>query len=78
MLWETLDLIPIVKMPRTLAWEKPPLTYEDWGVGMVLVAFKGVAGVALIATGKALLEAWAERKRRRAPLATTGTIGTES
>jgi hypothetical protein len=77
-LWETLDLVPIVKLPRTLAWEKPPLSYEDWGVGMVLLAFKAVAGVSILATGKALLDAWAGRSERRAPHASVSGMGTEA
>jgi hypothetical protein len=75
-LWETLDLVPIVDLPRTLAWEQPPLSYEDWGVGMVLVVFKGVAGVAILATGQALLEAWAGRDERRSARVTTAASGT--
>jgi hypothetical protein len=69
-LWEMLDLAPIVELPRTLAWEEPPVSYEDWGVGFVLLAVKGVAGVALLAAGKALFDAWAGREHRRAGRAT--------
>lgn len=65
-LWEMLDLVPIVKIPRTLAWEEPPITYEDWGAGFVLLVFKGVAGVALLGAGRALFEAWPGRHARRA------------
>ena len=75
-LWEMLDLVPIVELPRTLAWEEPPVTYEDWGVGLVLLAFKGVAGVALLAAGKALFDAWVSRDDRRARRAIDAAGGT--
>jgi hypothetical protein len=77
-LWHMLDLIPIVKLPQTLAWDQPPLSYEDWGVGMVLLALKGVAGVALLASGKALLDAWPGRHERRAQRAIKTEGGTDS
>ena len=74
-LWEMLDLAPIVELPRTLAWEEPPLTYDDWEVGLVLLAFKAVAGVALLAAGKTLFDAWGGRRDRRAQRAANSAAG---
>ena len=63
-LWEMLDMVPVIEVPRTLTWEEP-LSYDDWGPGLVLLAFKGVAGVALIAAAKSVFDAWAGRETRR-------------
>ena len=68
-LWEMLDMIPVIEVPRTLVWDEP-LGYDDWGPGVVLLAFKGIAGVALIAAGKSVFDAWDGRDARRMRAAT--------
>jgi hypothetical protein len=60
-LWHFLDAVPLLEVPATLSWERP-LVYDDARVGLLVLAFKVVVIVPVLA---AFTGYWAWRRARR-------------
>ena len=58
-LWQTLDSVPGLKVTDTLRW-RPPLTYTDGRLGMLVIAFKAVVLLPVVAM---LSTSWRGRGR---------------
>ncbi len=58
--WHFLELVPLVQVPETLRWD-PPLSYEQWQVGMLVLGFQLAGVVPVIAV---IREFWRERGTR--------------
>ena len=55
-MWNVVDGIPLLDIPRALAWERPTLTSGFW-VGVMLVGFRVVVLVPIIGLGALALQA---------------------
>lgn len=59
--WHFFDAVPVLAIPDTLKW-KAPFTYQDPGVGLLVLAFK----VVVIAPSVGMVAAWWGERRSRA------------
>jgi hypothetical protein len=62
LLWSLADMVPAIDIPKTMAIEEPPLSYDALIIGVLMVAFKISVGISAITTGRAYVEARREGK----------------
>jgi hypothetical protein len=56
--WHLLDAIPVLEVPETLNWAKPPTKFTDYYAGTLLLLFKLVAIIPIVGFTVATIAAW--------------------